>query len=261
MGIGRTFDFFTISLKQATRMISFFKKSATPEYRPEPLRPTYVIGDIHGCIDALNKMLEKIKLDSNGEDFDLVIIGDMIDRGPESATVLARLMALPNAICLKGNHEQMALDFLDDPITAGPRWIRNGGDATLLSFGVPQIGAMRMDDLAQTFRKALPSGMENWLRQLPHFWQSGNLVAAHAGLDPRHTLIEQNDNAVLWGQSKFRDRPRTDGLCVVHGHWVVPAACVKQGRIAIDTGAWRTGCLTAACIEKTRVRFIEVKMG
>jgi serine/threonine protein phosphatase 1 len=242
-------------------MISFFKKPTIPELQPKPLQSTYVIGDIHGCIDVLNKMLGKIKQDSNGEDYDLVIIGDMIDRGPESATVLAHLQAMPNAICLKGNHEQMALDFLEDPIKAGPRWIRNGGDATLLSFGIPQIGSMRMDDLAQTFRNALPPGMEDWLRQLPHYWQSGNLVAAHAGLDPRYTLIEQNDIAVLWGQSKFRDQPRTDGLCVVHGHWVVPTACVNEGKIAIDTGAWRTGCLTAACITETGVRFIKAKMG
>jgi len=242
-------------------MISFFKKPVAPEHLPKPLRLTYVVGDVHGCIDALNKILESINLDSNNEDFDLVIIGDMIDRGPDSAAVLARLKALPNAICLKGNHEQMALDFLDDPITAGPRWIRNGGDATLLSFGITQIGSLRMADLAQIFRNTLPSGMENWLRQLPHYWQSGNLVAAHAGLDPRHPLIEQNDNAVLWGQSKFRDRPRTDGLCVVHGHWVVHTACVTQGRIAIDTGAWRSGCLTAACIDEIGVHFIEAKMG
>jgi calcineurin-like phosphoesterase family protein len=239
-------------------MISFFKKSAAPEHQPKPLRPTYVVGDIHGCIDALNALLEKINLDSNDENFDLVIIGDMIDRGQDSAAVLARLQDLPNAICLKGNHEQMALDFLDDPITAGPRWIRNGGDTTLLSFGIPQIGSMRMDDLAHTFRNALPSGTEDWLRQLPHYWQSGNLVAAHAGLDPRLSVEDQTDKAVLWGQSRFRSHPRTDGLWVVHGHWIQSGPSIHQCKIGIDIGTWRTGCLTAVRVDDKSIRFIEV---
>ncbi len=242
-------------------MIKFFKKSTTPQQYPKPLKPTYVIGDIHGRLDALNDLLEKILQDSNNKDIYLVVIGDMIDRGPESAAVLKRLIAIPNAICLKGNHEQMALDFIDDPVIAGPRWIRHGGDITLLSFGITQIGSQRMEVLAQAFRKTLPSGMEDWLRALPHHWQSGDLVAAHAGLDPRHTLTEQTDNAVLWGQSKFRTGPRTDGLWVVHGHWIEPTASAKLGQIAIDTGAWRTGRLTAACIEQTGIRFIETNVG
>lgn len=242
-------------------MIKFFKKSTAPQQYPNPLQPTYVIGDIHGRLDALNDLLEKIIQDSSDKDFCLVVIGDMIDRGPESAGVLKRLMAIPNAICLKGNHEQMALDFIDDPVTAGPRWIKHGGDNTLLSFGITQIGSQRMEVISQAFRKALPSGMEDWLRALPHYWQSGDLVAAHAGLDPRHTVAEQTDNAVLWGQSKFRTHPRTDGLWVVHGHWIEPTAFANLGRIAIDTGAWRTGQLTAACIEQTGIRFIETNVG
>lgn len=242
-------------------MIKFFKKPTKPQQFPRPLLTTYVIGDIHGRIDALNDLLEKIAQDSIEKNTNLVVIGDMIDRGPESAAVLNCLMALPNAICLKGNHEQMALDFIDNPNVAGPRWIRNGGDITLLSFGITQISSQKMESLAQDFRKALPSGMEDWLRALPHHWQSGDLVAAHAGLDPLRAVTEQTDNAILWGQSKFRTRARTDGLWVVHGHWVEPIAIAKHGRIAIDTGAWRTGRLTAVCIEKSGMRFIESDVG
>jgi serine/threonine protein phosphatase 1 len=241
-------------------MIRFLKKHRKAKSHPKPKKVTYVIGDIHGCIDSLNKILEKINLDSNDDDIDLVIIGDMIDRGPGSAAVLARLQALPSAICLKGNHEQMVLDFLDDPVTAGPRWIRHGGDATLLSFGITKLGSIKMEDLARKFRKSLPSGMESWLRELPRHWQSGNLVAAHAGLDPRLAVEDQTDRAVLWGQSSFRSRPRADNLWVVHGHWIELAASVEQCRIAIDTGAWRTGRLTAARIDEASIRFIEVDM-
>ncbi len=241
-------------------MIRFLKKPTNTGAHPKPLRPTYVIGDIHGRLDALNLMLKKIYQECDPDNIDLVVIGDMIDRGPDSAAVLARLYALPSVICLKGNHEQMALDFIDDPTTAGPRWIRHGGDVTLLSFGITQIGAMRMEKLAQVFQKTLPLGMEDWMRGLPHHWQSGNLVTAHAGLDPRLSVEDQTDKALLWGQSKFRTHTRTDGLWVVHGHWVEQAAAVKQQRIAIDTGAWRTGRLTAARIDEKGIRFIKVSV-
>lgn len=229
---------------------------------------TLFLGDVHGCAALLNKFLDETRSEraqpyvgqKPGPKPDFVVLGDMIDRGPESAAVLNSLWRLDRAgkaICLRGNHEQMLLDFLDDPVANGRVWLESGGDMTLLSFGITRLGSLRIEAIADALRDALPEGMLDWLKALPHSWMSGTVLAVHAAAAPMRDPIEQLPKDLLWGHPDFLRMDRQDGVWVVHGHTVVDQAEADHGRISVDTGAWRTGRLTAARIKNGVLSFHE----
>jgi serine/threonine protein phosphatase 1 len=224
-----------------------------PTDAPRPARPIYAIGDIHGRADLLGELLERIGEDAGthaaGDAAQIVLLGDMVDRGPDTLAVLEQARALrgAGAICLLGNHERMMLDFLDDPEEAGPRWLRHGGVETLASFGVDGgIGASRA--LAVALRDAMPEGLERWLRALPLSHRSGDVICVHAALDPDRPPESQPEQVMLYGHPRFARRAREDGLWVVHGHVVTATPFVDARRVACDTGAYFTDRLTAAAI-------------
>ncbi len=233
-----------------------------PQDVPQPAQPTYVVGDIHGRADLLELMLELIDAHIGGtaaENPKLVFVGDYIDLGPDSAVVLARMQELQegfpdNVICLMGNHERMMLDFLDDPATRGPRWLRAGAAETLQSFGVAtadlEDGAEfdAFPAAANSLRRRMPKGCLKWLENLPLIWSSGNVWVTHAGADPGRDMEDQTARVMLWGHPEFDSAPRGDGTWVVHGHTELDAPLAADGRISTDTGAWRTGRLTACAI-------------
>ncbi len=211
-----------------------------------------IIGDVHGRADLLAELVDRIEgLGS------VLLVGDYIDRGEDSAAVLDFLMDRSDLCCLKGNHEAMCLDFLDEPARYGARWMRSGGLQTLASFGVaaapdPDSFAAVRDALA----RAMGDDRIEWLRGLPMSRQVGNLVVTHAGADPARPIAEQSDRSLLWGNPNFGKRPRGDGLWVAHGHVIVEAPYARDGRIAVDTGAYATGRLTAAIVAGDTVEFI-----
>ena len=239
---------------------------------PRPDAPLYVIGDIHGRIDLLDRLLEQVGADAEalvaempGTTPFLVFLGDYIDRGESSRAVLERVHGLQmhgegRVICLQGNHEKLMLDFIDAP-EKGPRWLRNGGLQTLLSLGLGGALAegMDADELGARSRdvhRALPDGIEDWLRSLPLSWRSGDVWAVHGGADPARPMDEQESRTLLWGHRDFDTVPRSDGAWVVHGHIVVDAAVAAEGRISVDTGGVYTGHLTAARILPGSVSFL-----
>lgn len=229
---------------------------------PLPLQQTYIIGDIHGRADLLELMLELIDAHIGGtaaEDPMLVFVGDYIDHGPDSAVVLGRMRELQesfpsNVTCLMGSHERMMLDFLADPATRGPRWIRSGAVETLRSFGVPTADLESSPEFdafptaASSLRRRLPAETLKWTENLPLSWSSGNLWAVHAGADPGHAMDAQSARVLLWGHPEFDGGPRDDDVWIAHGHTELAAPIVTEGRIGTDTGAWRTGRLTACAV-------------
>lgn len=237
-----------------------------------------MIGDVHGCDALLADLLAKLAAREDVAKLRLVFVGDLIDRGPDSAGVLARLWHLVKTpapfaavVCLMGNHERMMLDFLEDPINHGPRWLTHGGDETLRSFGLtpdrqhrakgvarePLGAASALEGQRDALLAALPFELLPWLAALPLFWLEDGLGICHAGADPQRPLDNQPDKALLWGHPAFHHRRRTDGLWVAHGHTIVPAPFATTGRIAVDTGAYQTGQLTAAVLNRDGLHFIQ----
>ncbi|MEL6640122.1 MAG: metallophosphoesterase family protein [Pseudomonadota bacterium] len=227
----------------------------------QPDAPFYAIGDIHGRLDLLDVLMQQIDPEANQK---LVFLGDYIDRGPDAAGVLKWLFDLEyrrpdQVVCLMGNHERMMLDFIDDPLGRGNIWLRHGGLATLESFGVHR--ATIHDDpmhLCQALERALDPAMTAWLRQLPLSWHSGNVWCVHAAMDPIKTPTAQRSKTMLWGHPAFLRTSRQDNACVVHGHTTVGAPEIHNSRIAIDTGAYHTGRLTAAYLADNQCRFVQI---
>lgn len=216
---------------------------------PAPAGIISVVGDVHGCDHLLARLLPRLP----GQ---VVLVGDLIDRGERSAAVIDLVMGRPDILCLMGNHEAMLLGFLDDPAGQGPRWLRYGGLQTLASYGLggdlSTTGLPRLRDrLAQT----LGDERIAWLRALPPLWRSGTLAVTHAGADPARPIENQEMRHLLWGHPDCGQRHRTDAIWLAHGHTVVETPYAAAGVIAVDTGAYATGRLTAAIIGEGPVRF------
>ncbi|MGZ9809149.1 metallophosphoesterase [Pseudoroseicyclus sp. H15] len=241
--------------------LSKFFRAPTPSFDAPlaPDQPLALIGDVHGCDTLLDGMLTR--LDDEAPGHQIVLLGDYIDRGEQSAQVLRRLIGLQNAICLMGNHEAMCLDFLEKPRRTGDRWLRNGGLQTLASFGIGGLGLTpspeQLKAAAAELKEAMGPEMITWMERLRASYISGNVAAIHAGGDPEVPIEEQDEAACLWGAPGFMTTPRQDGMWVVHGHVIVPEPSVVLGRIALDTGAYATGCLTAALINGSNVHFLQ----
>ena len=246
----------------------FRKRPAEPvsDTGLQPDGPVVAIGDIHGCDALLARLLDRIATLVSPE-APIVCVGDYVDRGEDSARVLERLHRVQRArgaaclVCLRGNHDQMVLDFLDDPVGAGPRWVRYGGLQTLASYNVSGLPANPSDRdwraARDRLRAALPAEIEAWLRGLPLRWQSGNVFICHAGADPRAPLDAQDEATLLWGHPDFPTTRRKDGMWVVHGHTIVGESRAEDGRLPVDTGAFATGRLTAALIVPGKVQLIQ----
>ena len=225
-----------------------------------PDLPFFAIGDLHGCFDQMQSLLDQVKDKDNTAP--VVFVGDYIDRGERSADVLRALFDLrddPQFICLTGNHEDMMLAFLDQP-QKGERWLRFGGMQTLASFGVGGVSMASKGEALTTaatkLAEAMGDEMIDWLRGLPTTWQSGNVTVVHAGADPHTPIMLQAAKTLAWGHPDFETIHREDGIWVVHGHTIVETAYATDGRIAVDTGAYATGQLTAAYISDTDVQFL-----
>ena len=224
------------------------------EFPVAPLEPFVAIGDVHGRDDLLAALLAELTRAAPAAP--LVLLGDLVDRGPDSAAVLTRVQAMCEAhasvVCLKGNHEQMLLDFLDDPAGRGLKWLDFGGRETMQSFKLKAPAAKAdLEDVAEAaeaLEDAMGRDLIAWMRQLPTRWMSGQVIAVHAALDPARAPVDQSDRSVLWGHPEFFTKTRTDGLWVVHGHTIFSEPYASSGRISCDTGAYQTGRLSAALI-------------
>lgn len=236
-------------------------KSRSPLSEPHRL---YVIGDIHGRADLLDRMVAGIARDLDAkpiEDPLTVTLGDYIDRGPNSRGVLDRLTRNPfptGFIALKGNHEALLLAFLDDPSTA-IHWRRLGGLETLHSYGVDVGPLMRGRDYekaAEALQAAMPPEHLDFLAALRGPLTVGRYFLCHAGVRPGVPLQQQSEDDLLWIRDEFLDSKTDFGKIVVHGHTPTEEPELLPNRINVDTGAFMTGRLTCAVLEGEEVRFL-----
>ncbi|MEL6466537.1 MAG: metallophosphoesterase [Pseudomonadota bacterium] len=218
-----------------------------------PEQEIIVIGDLHGRADLLQRFFESKPAHP------VICVGDYVDRGGQSAQVLRMLQARPEVTCLSGNHEEMMLDFLDQPDTAGARWLRYGGVQTLDSFGITSptdtCAKSAMFEARDRLADAMGAELVAWMRELPSVWQTGNVAVVHAGADPDVPMTDQSEHTLRWGHPHFERKPRTDCIWVVHGHTIVKTPRVRGKRISIDTGAYVTGHLTVATIAPAHITF------
>ena len=231
---------------------------------PEGLR-IYAIGDVHGRLDLLDRLLEKIDHDaSRGRDQTAVrvFLGDYVDRGPDSAGVLAKLLEIqqhdPHAVFLRGNHEQMLLDFLNDA-HCYPQWCQLGGEQTLLSYGVtpPLFDENEaLKNVHEAFVRALPKQHLTFLNATKYTHVEGDYLFVHAGIRPHVQLNEQDPRDLMWIRENFLSSSSKFEKMVVHGHSGKKSPVVRPNRIGIDTQAYRTGTLTALVLEGMKRRFI-----
>lgn len=243
------------------------RRSDRPTARvPDGMR-LYCIGDIHGRADLLEAMHEGIGADlaqnpPAGEAV-LVYIGDYVDRGLQSREVIQSILDDPlpalTKVCLKGNHDDSALQFLHDA-AFGPVWFSYGGDATLLSYGVRmtagKIGAERFEDMRQQFEAALPPSHLEFLTGLQMMYECGDYLFVHAGVRPGVGFADQKPEDLMWIRDEFLDSRQDFGRVVVHGHSVTDAPDLRANRIGIDTGAYASNRLTCLILEADQRFFI-----
>lgn len=243
-----------LGLLPARRVVAEQSPSAAPFPPIAPEEELAVIGDVHGMADLFERMLDRISREA--PQARVICVGDLIDRGEESARALRLAYARRDQVTvLLGNHEEMLLRFLDEPEAEAERWLHNGGLQTLASFGLA-AGAESRTVLRDRLREALGADVETWLRGLPLSWISGNVLVTHAGADPWRPITLQSARGFVWGHEDCGRRARTDGIWVVHGHRLVPNARATEGVVSIDTGAFAGGALTAALIWGGNVRFL-----
>lgn len=249
-------------------MVFLFRKR-NQEWGPLPpgLR-IYAIGDLHGRADLLERLHAEIAEElaaSPPERALIVYLGDYLDRGFGSAEVLERLLASPlpslEPVFLKGNHEAMALAFLEDPIGAAA-WLEFGGRETLKSYGLEPPGKLDREallELREAWCRRLPPAHLHFLKGLRLKFEVGDYLFVHAGIDPSRPLSRQRERDLLWMREPFLSAKGPFGKVVVHGHTPVPEPENLPWRINLDTGAFLSGRLTALVLEGGERRFLTVK--
>lgn len=222
---------------------------------PDGLR-VYAVGDIHGRADLLAATFGRIDADraSCAAHRSIEIyLGDYIDRGPASREVIDLLIGRASQqeiVCLKGNHEDLALQFLNAPQLFST-WSKLGGRETLMSYGLNPIARRtgEMAALACAFGNNLPAPHRSFLSMLPVFYACGDFLFVHAGVKPGVPLDRQREADLLWIREEFLTWDAPFGKVIVHGHTPVLEPEFHGNRINIDTGAYATGRLTCLCID------------
>lgn len=247
--------------------IRLFRSRSPRAPRVPPGQRIYAVGDVHGRTDLYDRLTTLVREDRAaappGTAATVVLLGDLVDRGPDSAGMLERVAAGPppgfGLVALRGNHEDAMTRFLDDPATAAD-WFRFGGLATLESYGValdPRLpGPARITAAHAALRAALPARHLALLRGMRPSLAVGDYLLVHAGVRPGVPLDGQDPVDLMWIREEFLDSAADHGKVVVHGHTIVRAPEVRRNRIGIDTGAFATGRLTALVLDGEDRRFL-----
>ena len=226
----------------------------------------YAIGDIHGRLDLAKALIEKIEADNaerGSASTRIILLGDLIDRGPDSAGVVeyARRWNADFAEieALLGNHEASLLAVLEGETRWLESWLGYGGRETLLSYGMPGDLLWRgsMAEIAEGVRAYVPDAHRLWLEDRPLSLRRGGYLFAHAGIRPGRKLDDQEAKDLLWIRSEFLDSDADHGAIVVHGHSITPQPEDRHNRIGIDTGAYFSNTLTALGLEGGERWFIQ----
>jgi len=218
----------------------------------------YVVGDLHGRLDLLEQLLDKIHEDIErrpARKVLLVFVGDLIDRGPNSAQVVERLRTYERpgirTVFLLGNHEEVLLRILAGERDLIEKWRSFGGSECLKSYGVDPAALSGLDDedALAVVTRAIPRKHVEFLESFDDSCRFGDYLIVHAGIRPGVEFDQQRQADLRWIRDPFLFDETDHGFVVVHGHTIRPEVEMRPNRIGIDTGAYRSGILTALAIE------------
>jgi serine/threonine protein phosphatase 1 len=224
----------------------------------------YVIGDIHGRLDLFEAMITAIEGEISASpdcDHRIVLLGDLVDRGPDSAGVVARTrewQVMRNVRVLAGNHEEMFLAAFEKE-EALRHFLKHGGYETLLSYGLSraQLSILAIDQLFALLPTIIPQSELEYIASFETMIIAGDYAFVHAGIDPAVPLAEQKRSDLLWIRERFLNHEGPLEKVVVHGHTIFDQVIDCGNRIGIDTGAFRSGVLTALVLEGDQRRILQ----
>jgi len=229
----------------------------------------YAIGDIHGRLDLLDELLRRVEADNAARDsvpVRLIFLGDLIDRGGESAQVVERLRTFApdwaQLVFIAGNHEESFLNVLNGMPGVTRSWLSYGGEATLISYGMA-ADDLRLPpaDFARALKAAVPAAHRNFIAGFAPLFRLGDYLFVHAGIRPGVPIPAQTKRDLRWIREDFLDDARSHGVMVIHGHTITEECEFRSNRIGIDTGAYRTGKLTALCLQGTDQWLLSTRLG
>jgi len=240
-----------------------FRQRPRPIHQPRTPRGyrAYAIGDIHGRLDLLDQLLATIEQDverSPARKSLLIFLGDLIDRGAESRGVVERLRTYRHERLephfLAGNHEEVLLRLLAGERGILDSWLRFGGSECLRSYGVDPASLAGQSERAalDMVKASIPADHASFIASFADTLRLGDYLFVHAGIRPGLDLSLQSQVDLRWIRAPFLDCEDDHGLIVVHGHTISDTVDERPNRIGIDTGAYRSGVLTALAVEGER---------
>lgn len=242
-------------------------------FKPHPQAPLpcvpegerhYLIGDIHGRLDLFRAMVAAIEDDDASRQPSntlVILLGDLVDRGPDSAGVVALArdwQSQREVRILAGNHEQMMLDAFEKPEILR-HFLKHGGRETIFSYGLSkkQFNAMTLEELFANLPKLISKSERDYIASFEEYIVAGDYLYVHAGIDPKVPIAEQKRADLLWIRDRFLSHEGPLDKVVVHGHTIFNKVMDCGNRIGIDTGAFRSGVLSALVLEGDQRRIIQ----
>ena len=250
-----------------SRIFGGFAAQPTP-HGAEGYR-AYAVGDTHGRLDLLDQLLAKIEADIKARRRSqnlIVFLGDLIDRGPQSAQVIERLRTWQprdaSTIFLCGNHEEVLLRVIAGEPTILADWLKFGGAECLASYGLAPAGLLDLGEPAAlaAIKAAIPAEHQAFLASFADTFRFGDYLFVHAGIRPGLDVAAQEQKDLRWIRHPFLDDHTDHGFVVVHGHTISEVVEERTNRIGIDTGAYRSGVLTAMAVEGVERWFLDTAL-
>ena len=250
--------------------MTIFNFMAATEAQPRAAKGyrAYAVGDVHGRLDLLDRLLGEIErelAERPPRKALLVFLGDLIDRGPQSAQVVERLRSYRNGrvrvVFLLGNHEEVLLRILNGDRSLIPSWLQFGGAQCLESYGADsrKIRRCTKEEALEMIQHSIPSEHVEFLNSFVDTCRFGDYLFVHAGIRPGVSIDEQLQSDLRWIREPFLLDDSDHGCVVVHGHTISAQVEERSNRIGIDTGAYRTGILTALALEGDQRWYLDTR--
>lgn len=248
----------------------FHKDQAAPGPSVPAGYRVYAIGDVHGRVDLLDETLIRVEADIDSRkpaQNIIVFLGDLIDRGPSSAQVIERVRTYRRpavrTVFLIGNHEEVLLRLLRGESHFLRDWLRFGGAECATSYGIGATALKRMEPAraVATLQQKIPQNHQAFLKSFVDTFRIGSYLFVHAGIRPGVPLSDQKQADLRWIREPFLENTDNHGFIVVHGHTITDQIDIRDNRIGLDTGAYRSGVLTVMGLEESERWFVQTGPG